>query len=176
MSLQLVEITEDYSNYLYSFDHNVKIEHPNTRQRKFLGVLFTINDFSYYAPLSSPKIRHDTIKTGALDIYKINTIKKGEVTEKLGVIDFSAMIPIPANAADYVIKFFDIDTVIEDEKYINLLKKQIRIIRANREKIIKKAEKLYRERYKEHFAESLKRRCCDFKLLEEKSIEFTRFE
>lgn len=40
-------------------------------KRPFLGIVLTINDFSYYAPLTSPKPKHIKMKD-QIDFIKIN--------------------------------------------------------------------------------------------------------
>ena len=57
MSLKLYEVDNNYIDYLKKFDNKV-LHHSNpsyNHTRKYLGILFNINEFKYIAPLSSPK-------------------------------------------------------------------------------------------------------------------------
>lgn len=56
---------------------------------KKYGILFKIDTFEYFAPLSSPKLKHIKMKN-TLDFLKI---KNGE----LGAINFNNMIPVMKN-------------------------------------------------------------------------------
>lgn len=53
------------------------------------GILFTVNGFHYYAPLTSPKPKHLQMKN-QIDFLKIN---QGQ----WGAINFNNMIPVPCN-------------------------------------------------------------------------------
>lgn len=56
-NLKLYEISEEYISYLRSFDSFVfsAKEDDRNHTRKYLGVVYTINNYNYYIPLSSPK-------------------------------------------------------------------------------------------------------------------------
>lgn len=53
--------------------------------RKYIGVVFEINKFSYFAPLSSFKPKHKKMKE-SVDFIKI---------KDYAVIDINNMIPVP---------------------------------------------------------------------------------
>ena len=85
-NLKLYYIDEEYINYLRQFDKNVA--YNKTATRPYIGVVYTYNNYNYFAPLSSPKPKHINISSKAIDIFKI---KNGE----LGVVNINNMIPTP---------------------------------------------------------------------------------
>ena len=62
-SLKLVKIDADYCNFLRKFDSKVPYNYDVKSLRPFIGVLFTISDLMYFAPLSSPKPKHLKLKS-----------------------------------------------------------------------------------------------------------------
>ena len=56
--LKLYEISEDYISYISTVEKNVFSAKENDRNhtRKYLGIVYSINGYNYYIPLSSPKI------------------------------------------------------------------------------------------------------------------------
>ena len=77
--------------------------------RPFVGVLFEIDGFEYFAPLSSPKPKHKNMKN-TIDFFKI---KGGE----LGAINFNNMIPV--NIENYVLIDLNKETTLANEqKYL----------------------------------------------------------
>ena len=153
----ICSITSEYIDYLRKFDSRVR--ENNEGKRKYIGVLFNIGDKKYYAPLSSPKPKHLKIKDKAPDIVKIDG-------GKLGVINLNNMIPVP----DSEVNIIDIER-IPDEKYKNLLRKQADFIGSHEKLIIKKAERLYKI-VNSGKQPRLNMRCCDYKLLEIKCLEY----
>lgn len=85
--------------------------------RPFLGVLFNIEKFEYFASLSSPKKKHKNMKN-MLDFFKI---KNGE----LGVINFNNMIPVTSK--NYLLINLNSDKLDSniDKKYKKMLRKQV---------------------------------------------------
>ena len=68
-SLILVKLDTDYCNYLRQFDEKVPYNYNEKELRPFIGVLFKIDDLMYFAPLSSPKLKHQKLKS-KLDFLK----------------------------------------------------------------------------------------------------------
>ncbi|QCX34672.1 type III toxin-antitoxin system ToxN/AbiQ family toxin [Caloramator sp. E03] len=155
--IYLCSIEDKYINYLRKFDEIVLLNKDT--KRKYVGVLFQIGNFNYYAPLSSPKPKHLNISDMAPDIFKIDN-------GKLGVINLNNMIPVP----EFEIIRINIEE-IEDEKYKNLLRDQARFINKYREKIKKKARVLY-SIVNSNSNSNLNKRCCNYKLLEIKCKEY----
>lgn len=131
--------------------------------RPFIGVLFQIDNFEYFAPLSSPKSKHKNMKN-TIDFFKI---KDGE----LGAINFNNMIPVqPSN---YSLVDLDKKTLtITEFKYQNLLKEQLNWLNKNFNQLKNKSFRLYKLYNDGKLPESIKSRCCNFKLLEKKCIVY----
>ena len=55
--LKLYEISEEYISYISTVEKNVFSSKENERNhtRKYLGIVYSINGYNYYIPLSSPK-------------------------------------------------------------------------------------------------------------------------
>lgn len=133
----------------------------NKSKRPYIGIILEINNVNYFAPLSSPKKKHENMKN-SIDFIKIN---KG----RDGVINLNNMIPIPSEQCNEI----DIKEEIKiDKKYGLILKYQIIWCNKNKENIIKKAKKLYNLIINDRANFSLKNRCCNFKVLEEKLNQF----
>ena len=114
--LTLVKLDTEYCDYLRTFDNRVPYNYDKKNNRPFIGVLFKINKCMYFAPLSSPKNKHLTLKN-KLDFLKID---KG----KLGAINFNNMLPVtPINIKE--INLNKKATSKMEEKYNLLLKEQI---------------------------------------------------
>ena len=117
------------------------------------------NGFNYFAPLSSPKLKHLKIKNDAIDVFKI---KNGE----LGVININNMIPTTIEVLKEAIPN------VKNQKYKLLLINQIDYINHNKQKLYSKV-KQFQTRYRKGYIESnILERCCDFSLLEEKCLEY----
>lgn len=134
-------------------DFQSKNNNYEKKNRPFIGVLFMVNSYEYFAPLSCPKIKHKSMKN-TLDFVKI---KNGEY----GGINFNNMIPV--DKKNY--KLVDLNNQ-EEKNYNELLRHQLDWINANKNMIIDRALKLY-------FL-YIEKRCCNFSLLEEKSKNYNK--
>ena len=127
-----------YCDYLRKSDPCVPYTMDQKEARPFIGIVLTLNDYDYYAPLTSPKPKHLHMKN-QVDFLKIN----GGVW---GAINFNNMIPIHSDQLEHI----DIRILPTDDKatvdYKNLLANQLSWCNtsANAASIIQKAEKLYR--------------------------------
>lgn len=162
-NFKIVKIDYKYCDYLRQFDSKVAYNAGKKELRPFIGVLFSVNDCEYFAPLSSPKEKHLKMKT-QIDFIKIDN-------GRLGVVNFNNMIPVNSNNYE----LFDLDAHLNSKSEINrqnLLKSQLFILNRDIESIIKKAVSLY-NKYKENkLPENIKIRCCNFVLLEEVSKDY----
>lgn len=162
-NLILVRLDTDYCNYLRKFDNKVPYNYSKKELRPFVGVLFTIDNLMYFAPLSSPKPKHQNLKS-KLDFLKIDN-------GKLGAINFNNMLPVTDKN---VIK---IDLAKEgligsEEKYVKLLKEQLFWLNRNNSKLFGRSKKLYDRYVAGTLNENIAKRCCNFKLLEEKCRKY----
>lgn len=163
LNLKLVRVDSNYCDYLRQFDNKVSYNKNEKELRPFVGILFTIKSFEYFAPLSSPKSKHLKMKNN-IDFFKI---KNGE----LGAVNFNNMIPV--KESNYrVINFNEEPLTISEKKYQELLKDQLNWLNENYIQVKNKSFKLYNLFVKGKLNNNVKSRCCNFKLLEEKCIEF----
>lgn len=159
MRLSLYTVDNKYFDFLRKVEPRVPYVKEN---RPFIGIVLKIHYKNYFAPLASPKQKHNTMKKQK-DLIKI---KNGE----LGVINFNNMIPIPMSKCTKL----DINST-KDKKYKLLLNNQVVWCNIHMEEIIETAEKLYNLIcYSNKASTMLKNRCCDFRLLERKCIEYMK--
>ncbi len=165
MKLNLYSVSDKYIKYLRQFDKKIydNKEKIRVHERKYLGVVLTVNEFNYYIPMSSPK------KTDYIDFEK-NIIRKDTKTivrvhdgERLyGTLRISNMIPVPITELEpYVI------SAEKDLKYKEVILGELRYINNNSNKIIKYAKTVYNQRMKNINIGYVKN-TVDFKMLEEK--------
>ncbi len=112
-------------------------------------------------PLHSPKEKHKRIKDKAVDIYKI---KNGE----LGVVNINNMIPVPIEV------LFEVLPIIQDQKYKTLLENQLSFLNNNKRALYEKISWFIFLYNKGRLNDRITSRCCDFKLLEEKFLEYNK--
>lgn len=166
MNFKIVRIDYKYCDYLRKFDNKVIYNMGEKELRPFLGVLFNIEKFEYFAPLSSPKKKHKNMKN-ILDFFKI---KNGE----LGVINFNNMIPVTSK--NYLLINLNSDKLDSniDKKYKKMLREQLIWLNKNNIQVRKKSNMLYELYTNGKLPLNIIKRCCNFKLLEEKCIEYNR--
>lgn len=118
--------------------------------RKYIGIVFNIGQYHYYAPLSSPK-RTDykvvngkqIIRNDIIPIIRI-VVQENEEMRLKGTVKLSNMIPVPEKA------IFDYDIEKEEnEQYKALIEKEYAVLKQKERKILKNAELLYRQKTKE---------------------------
>ena len=159
--LKLYRINELYARYIYYQDEKVLKSFDIKSKRPFIGIILKINEISYFAPLSSPKKKHEEMKN-TIDFIKINNGRDG-------VINLNNMIPIPED------QYYEINVkeeIRKDKKYGIILKYQIKWCNNNKMQIINNARKLYNLIINEKANLSLKKRCCNFKILEKKLNQY----
>lgn len=83
---KIVKISSDYCNYLRKFDYKVPYNHIGKELRSFIGILLEINNCEYFAPFSSPKVKHNKMKN-TIDLIKINN-------GIYGIVNINNMIPV----------------------------------------------------------------------------------
>lgn len=163
--LRIVKVDSNYCDYLRNFDDKVPFNAGSKDLRPFIGILFTVNECEYFAPLSSPKPKHQNLKN-TLDLFKINN-------GIYGVVNFNNMIPVTSN--NYT--EFDLNKHISDknEKFrIALITNQLRWLTLNKKEINSKSKLLYNLYKQNKLPENVKNRCCNYPLLEEKCREYNK--
>lgn len=164
-NFKIVRIDTDYCDYLRRFDSKVIYNKGTKKLRPFIGVLFKIDKWEYFAPLSSPKPKYKHMHN-TLDFFKI---KNGE----LGAINFNNMLPVMKN--NYVeIDLYTKTSNLQEQKYQKMLKEQLSWLNANKEQIKNRSYRLYLKYQTNKLSANIKKRCCNYPLLESKSIEFNK--
>jgi len=157
--LDLYFIDDDYITYLRKFDERVRFNRNKTRP--YLGVVCKINGINYFAPLASPKDKHLNMNPKAIDIWKI-------ADGRLGIININNMIPCSFNVLTKAIPS------VSDYVYRSLLIEQLDWINQNKDSLYKKIS-TFVKRYEQGILDKrVMDRCCDFKLLEEKYLNYKK--
>lgn len=168
MNLKFYTIDENYNNYLRAFDNRVQdISTKNKKEnRPFVGILLMVNNVYYCAPLASPKEKHTKMKNQR-DFLKINS-------GLYGAINFNNMIPVTYELITEINLKINNSDNIEMQKYKNLLINQLSWCNSNKYKIIRTADKLYNDVNNQKLPLNIIERCCNFKLLEEKLLNYKK--
>ena len=165
-------VDKEYVSYLKEFDNKVENIDYSNRFKPYLGIIITINEINYYVPISSVKEKH----------YKMNEdidfIKISENDRILGVLNLNNMIPIDNDSVknlkySEIEKYRNFKTNKEKSLYISLLNMELELINSRIEKIKANAFKLYNEKTNRPNSK-ISKRCCDFKVLEEKCRKYKR--
>ncbi|MBE6648782.1 MAG: type III toxin-antitoxin system ToxN/AbiQ family toxin [Ruminococcaceae bacterium] len=160
-NIKFYEINKKYITYLSAYAphmfQNKKDSQKN--ERKYIGIVFRINDFDYFAPLSSFKDKHRMMKEG-IDFIKV---------KDYAVINLNNMFPVPLGESKYV----DIRNE-RDPHYRALLLSEYRYIKSIQEKIWKNAQNLYKIKTKDGENSPLTKRCNDFILLEKACADYIK--
>lgn len=158
-------IDEDYINTIQKIDKKVLLNKSLNRKRPYLGIIYLINDITYFIPIASFKEKHNNIKNSQIDIVKIyDKNNKG-----IAILQLNNMIPVPLNKVHLLdIKKLKSSNNKDDIDYANLLQKELDFI--NKKEIIEiinhKINKL-RKIYKQQRNIQIINRCCDWDKIEE---------
>lgn len=176
--MKLIEVSDRYVNYLKQFFYSTMLDNKEERrkhERKYLGIIISINSINYFAPLSSPK-QSDFDKYG--NIRKSSSIvlrlvkNYSKNPQLLATIKLNNMIPVP----DSEIILYDLNNET-DIKYKNLVIDELDWIQQNTTKIIKAAKTLYYFKINEELNINNKKYLSSitpFKEAEIKCIEFQK--
>ena len=156
-NLKIYYLDDDYIDYLRQFDNKVAYNKNSTRP--YVGIVYRINEFNYFAPLSSPKSKHLKMSNKAIDAFKIDN-------GKLGIVNINNMIPTPLECVSEVL------STISDIKYKILIENQTTYINDHKKDLFTKVKHFVTQYDKGYLPASVKDRCCDFKLLEIKYKEY----
>ncbi len=163
--LTLVKLDSKYCDYLRKYDSRVPYNYKGKELRPFVGVLFTVNNLKYFAPLSSPKPKHLKLKS-KIDFWKIDN-------GKLGAINFNNMLPVTKNN----IVEIDLNERVSTEsqkKYLKLLNEQLYWLNRHSNVLYNKSKTLYKKYINNELSNNILLRCCNFPLLEEKCLEYNK--
>ena len=151
-----------YVRDLHNADDRVQSISPQIHKnnRPFVGVVVLCGKYKYCIPLDHPKEKHYTMKND-IDFSRIFVSNK-----LLGVLNFNNMIPVEDCFIQHLnVKISKNDSPAE-KAYKILCTKELDWIQKNQDAIIKKANKLYNMICSDKINHSLKKRCLDFKKLE----------
>lgn len=167
-------IDKDYVQYLKNFDVRVGDVDYGKRLKLYIGILLKVNNVNYYVPVSSPKPKHDKM-SNQVDFYKIVDFNTGKL---YAVINLNNMIPVPDSCVTKLLynkieEYREFKSDREKQNYVFLLQKEKAIIDAleNNGILSKMASKLY-DKCQRNPNSKLASRCCDFKMLEEKALDW----
>ena len=113
-------------------------ENERNHTRKYLGIVYSINGYNYYLPLSSPKNSDYRMENGVqkirgsiVPIIRITSQSSSGELELKGTLKLSNMIPVPASE----LTLYDMEHE-PDLFYKVLIHKEMLFIRKNKNKII----------------------------------------
>lgn len=159
MKLKFYEVDGEYIKYLKeNGDSRIPNIEYNKHKKFFCGIVLTINNFNYFAPVSSFNRKLHTV---FLIKYKD---KKTKEDKPISSLRFSFMFPCPIEFLSQK------DFLKEDKKYQILLRKELHYCNVNIEKIKKQSISVYKLGMNENTRK--KYNICDFKKLEEKCLEY----
>ena len=171
--LRIYNIENKYIDFLKQYESNIdyNVKEGNAHKRPYIGIVFEIGNYLYFAPLKSPKKKFDLSMKSHTDIVLIDDGKKG-------IINLNDMIPVPKNKKDELLAEVEYKVGSSDDnetvKYKNLIQDQINWCNKtdNKNIILKKALRTYNLYDKLPDDNKLKQRCCNFKYLEEMLTHF----
>lgn len=105
---------------------------------KYVGVVISINDYQYFAPLSSPKNSdyiNGQIRPSNKSIMRMTKNESGNPV-LLGTLKLLNTIPVPASE----LVLYDVDSETDD-KYKSLIEDEIRWIEHNDTRILQNTER-----------------------------------
>ena len=165
MKLNLYSVSDKYIKYLSQFDNKIydNKEEKRIHERKYIGIVLTVNEYNYYIPMSSPKksdymdFENKIIRKDAKTIIRIH-----ESGRLYGTLRISNMIPVPITELEPYILSNE-----KDLKYKDVILGELKFINNNSDKIVKNAKIVYSQKIKNIDVGYIKN-TVDFKLLEEK--------
>lgn len=168
-------IDNDYVKELYSNDSEVFYDNtPNYKNKPYIGILVSSDDYKYFIPLTSAKLKHKKWKNVSKTNYIIfEMVDKSDIRENdiycefehtdtvkklLAVLEIKKMIPVK----DGLYEKIDFSK-ITDSAYKDLLEKEYFFCKPLLPKITEKAQRLYNEQKRTRKIQDMH---CNFSLLE----------
>ena len=175
-------IDADYLEYLNNKNSEVYYNASYRNAIKpFVGIIIDMTECKYFIPLTSAKEKHKKWKNScdehfliyevidksvniSGDVYK--EYSKDKKMHVLSVLDIKKMIPVPNDAYKRIV--FD---ELSDERYQDLFEKEYAFCLTIKEKILTKAEKIYK--YQKE-TQNVRHTYCDFSCCENAMREWMR--
>lgn len=82
--LKFYNVDDKYIQYLYNFDK--KVPYNKNSKRPYIGIIFEINEMTYFAPMFSPKQQHKKYRNLLIQqnsFIQLNTEKIRNMVNKL---------------------------------------------------------------------------------------------
>lgn len=160
--LNLYFMDMKYIRDLHNADDRVQSVSPQIHKsnRPFVGIIVICNNHKYCVPLDSAKEKHKTQKND-VDFTRIFDGEK-----LISVLNFNNMIPVEDRFINKMSLRINKNDTPAQANYKRLCIKEIEWCRKNQDAIVKKANKLYYLVQKPNCSSMLKKRCNDFKKLE----------
>jgi protein AbiQ len=160
MRLSFFRVEPSYVDFLRQEDGRVPFASGIKARRPFVGIVLAVNGIDYYAPLTSPKVKHLKMKN-QVDFLKINE-------GKWGAINLNNMIPVvPASLLKVDLKIRP-DDAPDEQAYKTLLANQLSWCNQHRDHIRAQAVKLHSLIISGEARPELSKRCCNFSLDEQR--------
>lgn len=157
-NIRIYGVKDSYIKYLSQYQEHLFLHEGGSSGRKYIGVVLEINHLSYFAPLSSFKLKHKKMKE-SVDFIKI---------KDYAVININNMIPVPKGQL--------IELNINAEKnphYKFLMQAESREINRQKSRIRKNAEIVYNHKKRNGNSTPLAKRTNEFGMLENLSRDFS---
>lgn len=171
-NLSFYKINETYIEALQSIDSDVRISTGEKRTRPYIGVVLTIQDRLFFAPLSSPAKFPNTLNSNDLKIAKAkkSNIEKRRLSIKvinnkhvhLCNVIIGKIIPVPSSQISEIsINDLLSSTISSERKYGDLLQKEYYAINAMKDTIYDKALRFYTKSITNTLPKHNKTHCVD---------------
>jgi len=152
-NLCLCKVDPAYLKYMHSIDSRISVKYNN---RPFVGIVTMLNGTTYVLPLTSQTTQERKKVGKKKRASNITTFVKDSAGNEIANILHNNMFPVKAGVYSALAIDAEIDTYESNE---------IRFIRKNKDKIIKKAMQVHTARTTKHNP-FLNKTCCDFGKLE----------
>ena len=171
-NLSFYKINETYIEPLQIIDSDVRISTGEKSTRPYVGVVFTIQDRLFFAPLSSPAKFPNTLNSNDLKIAKAkkSNIEKRRLSIKvinnkhvhLCNVIIGKIIPVPSSQISEIsINNLLSSTVSSERKYGDLLQKEYYAINSMKDTIYDKALRFYTKSITNTLPKHNKTHCVD---------------
>ena len=171
-NLSFYKINETYIEPLQIIDSDVRISTGEKSTRPYVGVVFTIQDRLFFAPLSSPAKFPNTLNSNDLKIAKAkkSNIEKRRLSIKfinnkhvhLCNVIIGKIIPVPSSQISEIsINNLLSSTVSSERKYGDLFQKEYYAINAMKDTIYDKALRFYTKSITNTLPKHNKTHCVD---------------
>ena len=175
---KIYSVSDGYIEYLRTKVPNVYSNKIDNRihTRKYVGIVLRIGVYNYYVPMSSPKETdyqiagdNNVIKKSIVPIIRIVVKNSKGEKELKGTLRISHMIPVP----DTELELYDTDNEA-DSAYKDLVENEMIFIRKNRDKIMKNAQLMYKQKIANDESAGYVKSALDYKQLECLSDEYRK--